>query len=874
MPAPSETDLDRIPFPPCENWKFIDELKKERRRYFAWTRRTALPGEADFSRGCVLSGHFPDPEGRLATALEDWKNFLREAGLPENGPYKVELRQDNVGPYDSFRLKITADECVIAAGDREGIRRGIFYLEDLLLASDGPFLKIQDIRREAWLKNRISRCFFGPIKRPPMNRDELLDEFDYYPDAYLNRLAHEGINGLWLTVEFKDLCRTEFTPDAAPDAEKRLAKLRRTADQCLRYGIRTFLFMIEPRAWNPDDPVLKKYPELGGAVCADGKIAFCPSSETAQKYLYQSTRYIFSRVPQLGGIINISIGERNTTCVSSLSWDVKNRLSGHEMQCPRCRLHPVREAVYKSVSAMTRGMREVSPEAEFISWYYMSTPAEMAEDFYSLTKLPDGATLLINFESGGKKTQCGRELTGGDYWLSHVGPSARFERMMNALPEGTGRGAKLQVGCSHELATVPYIPVPGLLYRKYREMRRLKVTTAMQCWYFGNYPGLMNKAAGMLAFEDFSTDEEDFLKRLAAPYWGKHAAHMAAVWQLASDAYGNYPFSNCVQYYGPFHDGVVWPLYPYHRYLPLSPTWRIDYPVSGDTIGECLFDLPLEHAELLSGKLHEQWHQAAVRANSLRYEYAAAPGQLAELDLMNALDILFASARNIFRFYLLRSQNRGFTPEMRTIMEQEIRHSEQMKALCLKDSRLGFHSEAENYKFFPEKLEARIVFLKEMLANPLPELPSEIHDISGQLYQADQYRWRMEDTGRTLKIHVVVSDSYQVDQMFAAVQGRPETPPLVVGVTKNNKPIGSADCTAMNAADHGDHWEAEFGIPWENIELCNGTFRFALVRLFIRRTACEFSPYPNDPGGAVFRLRIGYHLPQYMMTFRKKHPVH
>ena len=865
---PDGTDLDRIPLPASENWKFIDELKRERPRYFAWTRRKAIPGEADFSRGCVLTGHFPDLEGRLDTALEDWKKFQHEAGLPESGPYKIILSQGDAGPYDSFRLTVSTDECILTAGDREGIRRGIFYLENLLLASDGPFLKIRDIRREAWLKNRISRCFFGPIKRPPMNRDELLDDVDYYPDAYLNRLAHEGINGLWLTVEFKDLCRTEFTPDAAPDAEKRLAKLRHTADQCLRYGIRTFLFMIEPRAWDPEDPILKKYPELGGAVCADGTIAFCPSSETAQQYLYQSTRSIFSRVPQLGGIINISIGERNTTCLSSLSWDVKNHLSGHKMQCPRCRKHPVGEAIFKSVSAMTRGMREVSPEAEFICWYYMSTPAEMVDDFYTLTRLPEGATLLVNFESGGKKTQCGRELTGGDYWLSYVGPSTRFERMMNAVPEGIGRGAKLQVGCSHELATVPYIPVPGLLYRKYREMRRLNVTTAMQCWYFGNYPGLMNQAAGMLAFEDFSVGEEDFLKRLAAPYWRKHAGELTAIWQQASDAYGNYPFSNFIQYYGPFHDGVVWPLYPFRRYLPLSPTWRIDHPVSGDTIGECLSDLPLEHAEILSGKLYEQWHQAAVRANSLRSDYADAPEQLAELDLINALDILFASAHNIFRFYLLRSENRGFTPEMRAIMEQEIRHSEQMIKLCLKDSRLGFHSEAENYKFFPEKLEARIAFLKEMLAAPLPERPAMIHDISNQWFQADQYKWQMGNTGWSVKIHVVVSNIYRVDQMFAAIQGRPETPPVVIGITKNNDLICSADGTSIKAVDHGDHWEAEFEIPWKNILLCNGTFRFALVRLFIRQNICEYAPYPNDPGGAVFRLRIGYHLPQYMMVFK------
>ena len=207
------------------------------------------------------------------------------------------------------------------------------------------------------------------------------------------------------------------------------------------------------------------------------------------------------------------------------------------MSCPRCSKAPLSEAIYKSVSALTKGMRDAQPEAEFISWYYCSNKADMQEEFFDLTKLPEGATLLFNFESGGRRTQCGKEMVGGDYWLSYAGPSERFTRLMANVPEETGRGAKLQVGCSHELAKVPYIPVPGLLYRKYREMHRLRVTTAMQCWYFGNYPGLMNKAAGMLAFEDFTDTEEDFLYRLAAPLWGKNAAAFTKIWQMTSDAY-------------------------------------------------------------------------------------------------------------------------------------------------------------------------------------------------------------------------------------------------------------------------------------------------------------------------------------------------
>ena len=45
--------------------------------------------------------------------------------------------------------------------------------------------------------------------------------------------------------------------------------------------------------------------------------------------------------------------------------------------------------------------------------------------------------------------------------------------------------------------------------------------------HVGNYPGVMNEAAGALAFEDFLDGETAFLERLARPVWGKDAAAMA-----------------------------------------------------------------------------------------------------------------------------------------------------------------------------------------------------------------------------------------------------------------------------------------------------------------------------------------------------------
>ena len=55
------------------------------------------------------------------------------------------------------------------------------------LAEDAP-PDYAPLTGKPWLENRISRCFFSPIKRPPFNRDELkginaLSLFERYPRA-------------------------------------------------------------------------------------------------------------------------------------------------------------------------------------------------------------------------------------------------------------------------------------------------------------------------------------------------------------------------------------------------------------------------------------------------------------------------------------------------------------------------------------------------------------------------------------------------------------------------------------------------------------------------------------------------------------------
>ena len=75
----------------------------------------------------------------------------------------------------------------------------------------------------------------------------------------------------------------------------------------------------------------------------------------------------------------------------------------------------------------------------------------------------------------------------------------------------------------------------------------------------------------------------------------------------------------------------------------------------------------------------------------------------------------------------------------------------------------------------------------------------------------------------------------------------------------------------MIAETDGDGWKVTFSIPWDDIQFCNGTFRLALTRLFVRLNVFEFASCPEVPvpDDILFRLGVGYHRPQYMLTFKR-----
>ena len=71
-------------------------------------------------------------------------------------------------------------------------------------------------------------------------------------------------------------------------------------------------------------------------------------------------------------------------------------------------------------------------------------------------------------------------------------------------------------------------------------------------------------------------------------------------------------------------------------------------------------------------------------------------------------------------------QRLSLLDQLTRIIKEEIDQDKQLLLLCERDSRLGFHSEAEGYKYFPEKIKWRIDQLNNILVNDVPEIKETI----------------------------------------------------------------------------------------------------------------------------------------------------
>lgn len=670
-----------------------------------WNKRSADREEAVVLK-VKTKFTFPDKEGLLETATKDLTEFL-ECYSTAGDDFTILTLFKHGMMWEEYEIVVDRQSCTIIASDTEGLRRGIYYIEDEMIRRGGTFLPIGTIRRRPHIKKRITRNFFTPHEA---NR-ELKDDKDYYSDNYLARLSHEGINGLWLFVRLRDFVPSDIVPEYGIGGEKQLKKLKSLAKKCARYGIGIYPLGVEPASTYANKILKEKHEDMLGAhFWNSANRAICPSTPKGSAYAEECMYKLFSLVPELAGFISITTGEAVAGCGGVGTPD--------EIDCPICKAAGLTKAMAlaKTESLMQKGLKRAKPDGEFISWTYgaRSWTDDMMLQHCSVRD--KSIPLMNNFEDKGTCVQLGKERTTLDYWLSFPGPGHLFT--LNALHSGGAPVyAKIQVCCSHELATVPYVPVPGILYDKYLALKEYDTEGVMYCWFFGNYPGLMNKAAGELAFLPFAESKEEFLKKTALLYTDAFSAEkLAKAWAIFEESYKKCPYNVIFAWYGPINDAVARPLHLLPIDMAVPSNWLLTQSTEGDRFGECIGMMHTpEEVLILLDEMRRTWLTGVKLLETIEI-----PREM--LVLARAIFILIKSAYNMVKFYLKRNElgymsgdSKEILKSMEQIIIEEIENSEAMKELCIEDRRLGYHSEAVGFKFFPEKLDWRINRLKETL---------------------------------------------------------------------------------------------------------------------------------------------------------------
>ncbi|HEU0141355.1 MAG TPA: glycoside hydrolase family 20 zincin-like fold domain-containing protein, partial [Bryobacteraceae bacterium] len=157
--------------------------------------------EIDLSRDWAISagGSLEPAAFRFANWLQSVMNAEIVAGTGLK-TIRLEVSPGVPGGREAFRIEVNEREVRILGNDDAGVLQGIYLLEDLMEVRDGPFLRRGTIERKTVWNPRYLYSYFA------LYGDPLIDtERDPFPDAYLEKLARSGINGVWMQAVLNTL---------------------------------------------------------------------------------------------------------------------------------------------------------------------------------------------------------------------------------------------------------------------------------------------------------------------------------------------------------------------------------------------------------------------------------------------------------------------------------------------------------------------------------------------------------------------------------------------------------------------------------------------------------------------------------------------
>jgi hypothetical protein len=428
----------------------------------------------------------------------------------------------------SYRIVVDPARIVLCGADERGAAQACYFLEDTLNMRQGPFISPMSEARSPIFSPRMTHSGWG------------LDEF---PDAYLNQVAHAGMDSILLFTSGPNRTPDEvINRDPHQPTKGRYKDFNNIVDRCEEYGLDVYLYAYfhNARPLHPDDPGAERfYEETYGAA--------------------------FKACPRAKGII--LVGES----VEFPSHDP--RTTG------RMRLDPIPgnlpvdkpspgwwpcEDYPQWVSMVRDSVRKYSPDAEIVFWTYNWGWAPEEDRLKLIRSLPTDINLHVTFEMFEPIEHDGVTNVCVDYTAAFVGPGTYFASEAAAAHE---RGITLSTMCNTggltwDFGVIPYQPIPYQWNRRHDALKKAhddwNLTGLMECHHFGWWPSFVSDLAKWNYWSPSPSGEET-IANIARRDFGDGAAKVVSAWELWSDAANDYPPTNGDQY-GPFRVGPTYPL--------------------------------------------------------------------------------------------------------------------------------------------------------------------------------------------------------------------------------------------------------------------------------------------------------------------------
>lgn len=557
------------------------------------------------------------------------------------------------------------------------------------------------------------------LRRPNSWQEETVTALDAYADSELARIAASGFNAIWVHGNLNHVVRTAIFPELGPDARLHQQRLNALVERAGRHGLQVFLFCQPPRAIPIEDAFWRHHPNVAGqaetVVNEDHHVfevlSLCTSMEDVKHYLYQAAAELARNVPRLGGLILITASEYPAHC-----WSRRGRIMQGDgsfadaaMECPRCARRKPEAVVSEVIQLVRDGVRSASADWTILVWnwswsFYLAAPCGEI-----IAALPKDVVLLVDFERGGRKVIAGKERIIDEYSLAYAGPSQQFTASLDiARHHGIPVMAKLQFGTTHELGTVPNLPVLGNVFAKADAVRTLGLAGFMGCWNFGNM--VSANTAGFNAFlsGELPARRDEALRAFASQYFpGCEPGAVCDAWLTFGEAMDHYPFSIPFLYSGPTNFAFILPLQRGPLVgKPLGPSHLLHE--RGDDMSSAVVDFSIE--EIIAGldRLAQLW-SGGLQAFKAALQACQDVHAREELDTATVCWHAFRSAAHFCRVYRLRRQwNAAMLPEYHAIIRDELNNLRDVLPILRRDSRFGYHIEAHGYQYDADGVAAKI----------------------------------------------------------------------------------------------------------------------------------------------------------------------